>query len=219
MGPDTLLVSREWNPGELTASGYAYIVKRVVRGQPLTSAVEIYRGAAADGGYGVGPADAGGRHRASRRDHHPTADHVRIREVHRHAEGRGEARDSAQIAARGDGRWAGDRATVAGLDRGRRRTFAPARWRRSTPPQAVKRSVTSRAGRRVRAGTARVGRRCDRHARPAARRHQPERARTRLRLLARGERHVDADNRFRSPTTWRRTSSARTAAGTRRSSA
>ena len=55
MGEDTLLVSREWNKGELTASGYPFIVKRVVRGQPLASAVEIYRGSAADGGYGVSP--------------------------------------------------------------------------------------------------------------------------------------------------------------------
>ena len=55
MGEDTLLVSREWNKGELTASGYPFIVKRVVRGQPLSSAVEIFRGAASDGGYGVSP--------------------------------------------------------------------------------------------------------------------------------------------------------------------
>ena len=55
MGEDTLLVSREWNTGELTASGYPFIVKRVVRGQPLSSAVEIFRGSAADGGYGVSP--------------------------------------------------------------------------------------------------------------------------------------------------------------------
>ena len=55
MGEDTLLVSREWTKGELTASGYPFIVKRVVRGQPLASAAEIYRGSAADGGYGVSP--------------------------------------------------------------------------------------------------------------------------------------------------------------------
>ena len=52
---DTLLVSREWNPGEVTASGYAYIVKRLARGQALNDAVEIYRGSATDGGYGVTP--------------------------------------------------------------------------------------------------------------------------------------------------------------------
>jgi len=60
---DTLLVSREWEPGDLTASGYPYIVKRVRRGQPLSAAVEIYRGAREDGGYGVSPnalADANG---------------------------------------------------------------------------------------------------------------------------------------------------------------
>ena len=55
IGQDTLLVSREWNKGELTASGYPYIVKRLVRGQPMSSAVEIFRGTAKDGGYGVSP--------------------------------------------------------------------------------------------------------------------------------------------------------------------
>ncbi len=48
MGQDTLLVSREWNSGELTKSGYPYIVKRVVRGQPLSSAVEVFRGERTD---------------------------------------------------------------------------------------------------------------------------------------------------------------------------
>lgn len=48
MGPDTLLVAREWNAGEMTASGYAYIVKRLARGAPLSSAVELFRGIPAD---------------------------------------------------------------------------------------------------------------------------------------------------------------------------
>ncbi len=52
---DALLVSREWSPGELTTSGYPFVVKRVVRGQPLPSAVEVFRGAKSDGGYGVAP--------------------------------------------------------------------------------------------------------------------------------------------------------------------
>jgi prolyl oligopeptidase len=47
-GPDTLLVSREWRPGELTASGYPYIVKRVQRGRPLSAAVELARGTKTD---------------------------------------------------------------------------------------------------------------------------------------------------------------------------
>ena len=55
VGVDTLLVSREWNKGELTPSGYPYIVKRLVRGQPVSSAVEVFRGTAKDGGYGVSP--------------------------------------------------------------------------------------------------------------------------------------------------------------------
>jgi prolyl oligopeptidase len=52
---NTLLVSREWNPGELGRTGYPYIVKRLKRGQPLSAAVELYRGKPEDGGYGVSP--------------------------------------------------------------------------------------------------------------------------------------------------------------------
>lgn len=43
-GDDALLVAREWRPGELTSSGYPYIVKRLVRGSPLSAAVEVARG-------------------------------------------------------------------------------------------------------------------------------------------------------------------------------
>jgi prolyl oligopeptidase len=53
--PDTLLVAREWAPGELTASGYPFVVKQIKRGQPLSSAVEVFSGSAGDGGYGVTP--------------------------------------------------------------------------------------------------------------------------------------------------------------------
>jgi prolyl oligopeptidase len=52
---NTLLISNAWAPGELTASGYPYIVKRLKRGQRLDQAVEVYRGAKTDGGYGVSP--------------------------------------------------------------------------------------------------------------------------------------------------------------------
>ncbi len=45
---DTLLVSREWMPGDLTASGYPYIVKSLARGKPLSSATELYRGTPTD---------------------------------------------------------------------------------------------------------------------------------------------------------------------------
>jgi len=45
---DTIIVAREWAPGELTTSGYPYIVKRVSRGDPLTKAVEVYRASASD---------------------------------------------------------------------------------------------------------------------------------------------------------------------------
>ncbi|MBS0296151.1 MAG: S9 family peptidase [Proteobacteria bacterium] len=52
---NTLLISNAWAPGELTTSGYPYIVKRLKRGQSLDQAVEVYRGKASDGGYGVSP--------------------------------------------------------------------------------------------------------------------------------------------------------------------
>ncbi len=45
---DTILVGREWTPGLLTKSGYPYVVKLLRRGQPLSSAVEIYRGKPSD---------------------------------------------------------------------------------------------------------------------------------------------------------------------------
>jgi len=45
---DTLLVGREWAPGELTESGYAYIIKELKRGQPLSAAREIFRGEKTD---------------------------------------------------------------------------------------------------------------------------------------------------------------------------
>ncbi len=45
---DHLLISTEWTPGDLTASGYPYILKRLTRGQPLATATEIYRGTKTD---------------------------------------------------------------------------------------------------------------------------------------------------------------------------
>ncbi len=45
---DTLLVSREWQSGDLTASGYPYIVKSIKRGQPLSAATEVFRGEKSD---------------------------------------------------------------------------------------------------------------------------------------------------------------------------
>ena len=52
---DTLVVATEWAPGELTESGYPFVVKLVKRGQPFAAAKEIYRGSKDDGGYGVLP--------------------------------------------------------------------------------------------------------------------------------------------------------------------
>ncbi|MDR6789502.1 prolyl oligopeptidase [Sphingomonas sp. BE138] len=45
---DTLLVSRDWGAGTMTASSYPCVVKKVTRGQPLAQAVEVYRGAPDD---------------------------------------------------------------------------------------------------------------------------------------------------------------------------
>jgi prolyl oligopeptidase len=52
--PDRLLVAREWGPGTMTQSGYAYIVKRLDRGETLGAAREVFRGEATD--VGVSPA-------------------------------------------------------------------------------------------------------------------------------------------------------------------
>ena len=45
---DTIYVTREWEPGQLTASGYAYVTKTLKRGQSLDQAVEVFRGDPAD---------------------------------------------------------------------------------------------------------------------------------------------------------------------------
>jgi prolyl oligopeptidase len=41
---DTLLVAREWEPGQVTKSGYAYVIKAWKRGTPLASAKEVFLG-------------------------------------------------------------------------------------------------------------------------------------------------------------------------------
>ena len=61
---DTLLVSREWTPGEQTASGYAYVVKRVKRGEPLANATELFRGTKSDVSVSVAVTRDGDGHRA-----------------------------------------------------------------------------------------------------------------------------------------------------------
>ena len=47
---DTLLVARDWGAGTTTQSGYAFVLKQVKRGAPLSAATEVYRGAATDQG-------------------------------------------------------------------------------------------------------------------------------------------------------------------------
>ncbi len=61
-GADSLLVAREWNPGEVTESGYAYIVKRLKRGQPLAAATEVFRGEKTDVGASAGVLHDGDGH-------------------------------------------------------------------------------------------------------------------------------------------------------------
>ena len=60
---DTLLVSRDWGQGTMTASGYPFVVKMVKRGAALAAATEVARGAAADqlGTYATTVADGAGR--------------------------------------------------------------------------------------------------------------------------------------------------------------
>ena len=45
---DTLLVTRDWGPGTMTASGYPFVVKLWKRGTPLDSAKEVFRGQPTD---------------------------------------------------------------------------------------------------------------------------------------------------------------------------
>ena len=59
---NTLLVSREWTKGEMTASGYAFVVKRIKRGQALANAAEVYRGIPADVSVGPQTIDDGQGH-------------------------------------------------------------------------------------------------------------------------------------------------------------
>jgi prolyl oligopeptidase len=61
-GADTLLVSREWTPGEVTQSGYAFVVKRIKRGEPLSAAVEVFRGTPHDVNVAPSALDDGAGH-------------------------------------------------------------------------------------------------------------------------------------------------------------
>ena len=60
---DTLLVGREWTAGNVTESGYPYIIKRLKRGQALSEATEVFSGTKTDVGVWPGVIrDAEGRH-------------------------------------------------------------------------------------------------------------------------------------------------------------
>jgi prolyl oligopeptidase len=53
LGDDTLIVSRDWGPGTMTASGYPFVVKTLKRGHSLDQATEVFRGTKDD--VGVDP--------------------------------------------------------------------------------------------------------------------------------------------------------------------
>jgi prolyl oligopeptidase len=59
---DTLLVSRDWGAGTMTASGYPFVVKKLRRGDALEAATEVARGQAGDqlGTYGEVLTDGAG---------------------------------------------------------------------------------------------------------------------------------------------------------------
>jgi prolyl oligopeptidase len=52
---DTLLIARDWGPGTMSEAGYPITIRRWKRGQPLESAVEVFRGNTKDNGYGDNP--------------------------------------------------------------------------------------------------------------------------------------------------------------------
>ncbi len=52
---DTMLVATNWGEGSLTPSGYPFILKRWRRGEPLSSAQDLVRGAQSD--VGITPFD------------------------------------------------------------------------------------------------------------------------------------------------------------------
>ncbi len=58
-----LLVATDWGKGTMTYSGYAFVVKSVKRGQPLSSAKEIFRGKKEDTLVYPGSMDDGAGHK------------------------------------------------------------------------------------------------------------------------------------------------------------
>ncbi len=60
---DSLLVARDWGAGTTTQSGYAFVMKMVTRGQPLSAATEVYRGEAGDQGGTSASVLTDGKHR------------------------------------------------------------------------------------------------------------------------------------------------------------
>ena len=63
-GADTVLVGTDWGAGSMTASGYPFVIKRWHRGQPLSSAAEIFRGSPQDVGVQITALTDGQGHRA-----------------------------------------------------------------------------------------------------------------------------------------------------------
>ena len=53
LNADTLILGRDWGPGTMTESGYAFVIKTLKRGQPVDAATELFRGKPSD--VGVSP--------------------------------------------------------------------------------------------------------------------------------------------------------------------
>jgi prolyl oligopeptidase len=62
---DHLLVSRDWGPGTLTASGYPYVVKALARGEDISKAQEVFRGQPDDVGVVAWGLEDGAGHRVT----------------------------------------------------------------------------------------------------------------------------------------------------------
>ncbi len=64
-GENAVLVARDWGPGTMTVSGYAFVLKRLERGQRLADAREVFRGNARDVEIDGGTSVDGDGHRAT----------------------------------------------------------------------------------------------------------------------------------------------------------
>ena len=117
---NTLLVSREWKPGDLGRTGYPFIAKRLQRGKPLSSAVEVYRGSPKDGGYGVTPYVLRDSQNRTLSLVDRPLDTFRSRDLRARSERPAAAGHPGQGPADRHGRWARDHPLAGGMVRGRK---------------------------------------------------------------------------------------------------